>query len=147
MNKLVINEMTLLDLNEISNNLINDFDDFWNSNILETELKNPFSKYIIAKINNEIVGFAGVIDTVDQLEITNIVVKKNFRKRGIGNELLKELIEYAIKNDKEKIILEVNITNIPAIKLYEKNGFKNVGFRKKYYNGTDDANIMILNLK
>ena len=102
MNKLVINEMTLSDLNEISNDLINDFDDFWNSNILETELKNPFSKYIIAKINNEIVGFAGVIDTVDQLEITNIVVKKNFRKRGIGNELLNELIEYAIKNDKEK---------------------------------------------
>ena len=103
--------------------------------------------YIIAKINREIVGFAGVIDTVDQLEITNIVVRKDFRKKGIGNELLTELIKLAKENGKEKITLEVNNTNLAAIKLYEKNGFKNVGFRKKYYNNTYDANIMTLKLK
>lgn len=147
MKNLVIDKMTLSDLNEISNNLTSDFDEFWNSSVLESELKNPFSQYIIAKLNNEIVGFAGVIDTVDQLEITNIVVKKDFRKNGIGNELLEKLIKLAKEKDKEKITLEVNNTNLAAIKLYEKNGFKNVGFRKKYYNNTYDANIMTLKLK
>lgn len=147
MKNLVIDKMTLSDLNEISNNLTSDFDEFWNSSVLESELKNPFSQYIIAKLNNEIVGFAGVIDTVDQLEITNIVVKKDFRKKGIGNELLEKLIKLAKEKDKEKITLEVNNTNLAAIKLYEKNGFKNVGFRKKYYNNTYDANIMTLKLK
>lgn len=147
MKNLVIDKMTISDLAEIANNLTSDFDEFWNSSILESEIKNPFSQYIIAKINREIVGFAGVIDTVDQLEITNIVVRKDFRKKGIGNELLTELIKLAKENDKEKITLEVNNTNLVAIKLYEKNGFKNVGFRKKYYNNTYDANIMTLKLK
>lgn len=147
MKNLVIDKMTISDLAEIANNLTSDFDEFWNSSILESEIKNPFSQYIIAKINREIVGFAGVIDTVDQLEITNIVVRKDFRKKGIGNELLTELIKLAKENDKEKITLEVNNTNLAAIKLYEKNGFKNVGFRKKYYNNTYDANIMTLKLK
>lgn len=147
MKNLVIDKMTLSDLAEIANNLTSDFDEFWNSSILESEIKNPVSQYIIAKINKEIVGFAGVIDTVDQLEITNIVVRKDFRKKGIGNELLTELIKLAKENDKEKITLEVNNTNLAAIKLYEKNGFKNVGFRKKYYNNTYDANIMTLKLK
>lgn len=147
MKNLLIDKMTLSDLDEIANNLTSDFDEFWNSSILESEINNPFSQYIIAKINKKIVGFAGVIDTVDQLEITNIVVRKDFRKKGIGNELLTELIKLAKENDKEKITLEVNNTNLAAIKLYEKNGFKNVGFRKKYYNNTYDANIMTLKLK
>ena len=147
MKNLVIDKMTISDLAEIANNLTSDFDEFWNSSILESEIKNPFSQYIIAKINREIVGFAGVIDTVDQLEITNIVVRKDFRKKGLGNERLTELIKLAKENGKEKITLEVNNTNLAAIKLYEKNGFKNVGFRKKYYNNTYDANIMTLKLK
>lgn len=147
MKNLVIDKMTLSDLNEISDNLTSDFDEFWNSSILESELKNPFSKYIIARLNKKIVGFAGVIDTVDQLEITNIVVKKAFRKKGIGNKLLEQLIKLAKENGKDKITLEVNSTNLAAIKLYEKNGFKNVGFRRKYYNNTYDANIMTLKLK
>ena len=139
--------MTLSDLNEIANILTTEFDDFWNESTLEGELKNPFSKYIVARIGTEIVGFAGVIDTVDRLEITNIVVKKSFRKSGIGNALLTELIKLAKESNKAEITLEVNNTNVAAINLYEKSGFKNVGFRKKYYNNTDDANIMTLKLK
>lgn len=147
MKELVINEMTLSDLNDISDILKTEFDDFWNSSILETEIKNPFSKYIVARYNNEIVGFAGVIDTIDQLEITNIVVRKTYRKQGIGNKLLEVLIKMANDSNKNEIILEVNNRNLAAIKLYEKNGFKNIGIRKKYYHNKDDANIMTLKLK
>ena len=147
MKEVLISEMTLSDLNEISNILTTDFDDFWSKTTLESELKNPFSKYIVAKSENEIVGFAGVIDTLDQLEITNIVVKKKFRKKGIGNKLLQDLIKIAKEKGKIEITLEVNNINLPAIKLYEKNGFKKVGYRRKYYNNTDDANIMTLQLK
>lgn len=147
MKDIVIGEMTLSDLDEISDVLTTDFDDFWNINILETELKSAFSKYIVAKYKDEIVGFAGVIDTVDQLEITNIVVKKTFRKKGIGNKLLIELINLAKAKNRGTITLEVNCKNLAAIALYEKNGFKNIGIRKKYYNNTDDANIMTLILE
>lgn len=147
MSKIEIDEMTLSDLNQIASKLETEFDDFWNASILESELRNSLSKYIVAKTETEIVGFAGIIDTLEQFEITNIVVKKNFRNNGVGNALLAELIKLAQINNKDKIILEVNSTNLPAIKLYEKNGFKNIGFRKKYYKNTDDANIMALQLK
>lgn len=142
-----IEKMTLSDLDEISSILTIDFDDFWSENILRTELENSFSKYIVAKIDTEIVGFAGVIDTVDQLEITNIVVRKSYRKQGIGNKLLEALIDKAKENNKKEMILEVNNKNLVAKKLYEKKGFKNIGIRKKYYHNIDDAIIMSLDLK
>lgn len=145
MNELIISKMTLSDFNTLSDILISDFDDFWNENILKSELQNPFSTYIMAKLENKIVGFAGMIDTIDQMEITNIVVKKDYRKNGIGNILLNKLISLAKENKKTEIILEVNENNISAIKLYEKNGFKKCGLRKRYYNNTDNA--IIMNLK
>lgn len=136
-------KFTIEDLNKIKNILKTDYDDFWNYNTLKSELENPISHYIVAKLNDIIVGFAGIIDTVDQMEITNIVVKKEFRNKGIGDMLLKHLIN--ISHGKPFIYLEVNEKNKNAIKLYEKNGFKKCGLRKNYYYGTDDAILMKLN--
>lgn len=135
--------MTLSDLELIKNALVSDFDNFWNYNTFKNELLNPYSKYIVAKKNNEIVGFGGIWKSVDDVHITNIVTAKNFRKQNIGSILLLNLIEMA-KSEKNitAITLEVNSKNIPAQKLYEKFGFKIVGLRKKYYNNTDDAIIM-----
>lgn len=145
MNSIEILSFTIDDLNKIKDILLTDFDDFWNYNILKSELENPTSHYIVSKQNDEILGFAGIIDTCDQMEITNIVVRKDYRNQGIGNLLLKELIN--LSKDKNVIYLEVNSKNINAIKLYEKNGFKKCGLRKKYYNNTDDAILMELKLK
>lgn len=142
---LEIKKMLISDLDNISETLTTCFDDFWNYNILKSELKNNNSQYIVAKIGKNIVGFAGIIDTLDQMEITNIVVRKDMRHKGIGNTLLNELIKMSIKNNKNTIFLEVNSNNLFAIKLYEKNGFKKVGLRKNYYNNTDDA--ILMNLK
>lgn len=142
---LEITKMELSDLDEISSTLTSCFDNFWNYNILKSELGNTNSKYIVAKLNNEIVGFAGIINTLDQMEITNIVVRKDMRNQGIGNTLLNELIKLTIDSKMNTIFLEVNSNNFSAIKLYEKNGFKQVGLRKKYYNNTDDA--ILMNLK
>lgn len=145
MNSIEILDFTIGDLNKIKDILLTDFDDFWNYNILKSEIENPRSHYIVAKQNKEILGFAGIIDTYDQMEITNIVVRKDYRNQGIGNLLLKELIN--LSKDKNVIYLEVNSKNINAIKLYEKNGFKKCGLRKRYYNNTDDAILMELKLK
>lgn len=147
MSEITVSKMTFSDFDDLSNTLVSDFDDFWNINILKSELQNPFSTYIIAKLETEIVGFAGIIDTVYQMEITNIVVKKIYRNKGIGNILLNKLISISKENNKNEIILEVNENNMPAIKLYEKNGFKKCGLRKKYYNNTDNAIIMNLKIK
>lgn len=137
-----IKEMKMVDFEEIKDVLQKDFDEFWTPSILKSELENKLSKYIVAKENNEIKGFAGIIILPDDIEITNIVVKKTERKKGIGNLLLDKLIEMSKSTEKEVISLEVNEKNEVAINLYERFGFKKVGIRKKYYNGENNAIIM-----
>ena len=137
MDKVVIEEMTLNDLDSISDILEKDFDDFWNYNIFKNELKNENSKYIVAKVNKEIVGFAGITIVLDTAEITNIVVKKTFRGKGIANLLMENIIELAKSCECSKVNLEVNANNSIAINLYKKFEFQQVGIRKNYYNSND----------
>ncbi len=139
---MIIEKMTLTDFENIKDILQSDFDEFWNANILKSELENENSKYIVAKENDHIVGFAGIIITPIDVEITNIVTKKSNRKNGIGKRLLDKLIQMAKKINSKTISLEVNEKNDIAIHLYESYGFEKIGLRKKYYNGEDNAIIM-----
>ena len=138
-----IKKMTLRDLDEISNNL-NNFDDFWTVGIFKEELNNPNCHYIIAIDNNEIFGFAGISCVVDEATINNIAVRSDKRNCKIGSLLLENLITISKSLHSSFLTLEVNVNNTPAIKLYEKFGFKNLGIRKNYYNGDTNAYIMTL---
>jgi len=133
-------------LDIIANSLTQDFDDFWNYNVFKNELHNENSKYILAKLDDNIVGFAGIWIALDEAHITNIVTKKSNRNQGVATLLLQELINMAKNSSLKSITLEVNEKNIPAIKLYEKFNFKKLGIRKKYYNNSENAIIMTLYL-
>ena len=134
--------MTLEDLEQMKDTLYSDFDNFWSYNVLKQELENKNTTYIVAKENDEVVGFAGLSTCLDEATLNNIVVKKSHRNRGIGGELLEALIELCSELRMKAFTLEVDTENEPAIHLYEKFGFKNLGIRKKYYNNTRDAFIM-----
>ena len=131
--------MILDDLEQMKDTLYSDFDNFWS---LKQELENKNTTYIVAKENNEVVGFAGISTCLDEATLNNIVVKKSCRGRGIGGELLESLIDLCGDLHMRTFTLEVDTENAPAIHLYEKFGFKNLGIRKKYYNGSRDAYIM-----
>ena len=136
-----ITPMTLEDLNQIANILVSDFDDYWNYDILRNELKTENSKYLVAKLNEEIVGFAGIKVMVDEADIMNIVVKKTFRNQGIGTLLLKKLMDLSRELNCISITLEVMEENYPAIHLYKNLGFTQIGIRKNYY---QDKNALIM---
>ena len=133
MKNIVINIMTEIDLNKLEKNLQTDFDDFWSYSILKSECSNENSKVIVAKIDEEIVGFASIWKAVDDAHITNIVTHKNYRNKGIGSALLEELIKIAKEYKVQSLTLEVHEENIPAQNLYKKYNFKIQGKRKKYY--------------
>lgn len=146
-NNIIIDKMSIDDLDSIKTVLQNEFDEFWNYNVFKDELKNENSYYIIAKLENNIVGFGGIWKAVDDVHITNIVVRKKFRKLGIGNVILEHLIKIGRNiQDINSITLEVNSKNTPAINLYLKFGFKKVGLRKNYYGLDENAIIMTLDL-
>ena len=123
---LEIYNMTDYDLSLIKDILIDDFDDFWTYDVLQEELNNPNSEYFVAKLENNILGFAGIWKAVDDVHITDIVVKKSNRQTGIGSKLLEKQIQTAKSQNFNSITLEVNEHNQPAIKLYFKYGFKNL---------------------
>lgn len=138
-----IAKMTLYDLNNIKDNLISDFDDFWNYSVFKSELESDSSHYLVVKDNSKIIGFAGIKVTVPDCDIMNIVVKKDFRNQGIGSLLLKELINLSKSLNVKNLFLEVNERNTPAILLYNKFGFKKISTRKNYYK---DNNAIVMKL-
>jgi ribosomal-protein-alanine N-acetyltransferase len=76
-------------------------------------------------------------------DITNVAVLPSHRKQGIGDRLVKSMIDLAKEKEISKIMLEVRSSNEAAIHLYEKYGFEFLCIRKNYYQKpTEDANIM-----
>lgn len=140
--KINIDKMTNLDIALLEPNFSDNFDKFWSINILKSDFENDNSNYIVAKYEDEIVGFAGIKIILDEAEIMNIAVRIDKRNLKIGSLLLEKLIDISNNLKCTSINLEVNEKNLPAINLYEKYDFKRIGFRKKYYNNTDDAILM-----
>lgn len=135
--------MSLDDLNKIASNL-NNFDDFWTFGIFKEELINPKCHYIVAIQDEDILGFGGISVVLDEANINNIAVRFDKRNNKIGSKILLNLIDISKLLNCSFITLEVNVKNLPAIKLYENFGFKNLGIRKNYYKGQFDAYIMKL---
>ena len=144
--EITIEKMTNKHLEQIKDVLPIEFDEFWNAEVLKKELENPLSTYIVATSEGQVVGYAGLWQPCDEGHITNIVTKLNKRGNKIATKMLEELIKIAKSKDLKLVTLEVNIHNEIAINLYRKYDFKEVGKRPKYYNNTDDAIIMTLEL-
>ena len=126
-----ISTMTLDDLGKIANNLETEFDEFWNFKTLESELTSTHSHYIVAKLNKQIVGFAGIKVVFENADLMNIVIKKDFRNQGIATLLLKHIIDLSKKLSCTVLNLEVCQDNYPAIHLYKKLGFEQTRNTKK----------------
>ncbi len=102
--------------------------------------------YLGAFIGDKLVGHGGFTAVVDEGYITNIAVHPIHRRKGIAFSLTNGLIEKAKLLKLAFLTLEVRESNLAAIKLYEKAGFKPVGKRKRFYSDpTEDAVIMTLN--
>ena len=107
--------------------------------------------YCLAQeVDQEFSGFAIQTISLDQSHLLNIGIKERFRKKGLGQELLEQVIHASKSMGCKKIFLEVRVSNNPAIELYNKTGFKKVSTRKNYYrlpDGREDALVMSKRLK
>ena len=111
-------------------------------NILKEDIKNKNYNYLAAKNNDgKIIGYIGISYVLDSADIISIVVHKDYTQKGIATLLLQEIFAFAKENNIQKIMLEVRKSNIPAQKLYEKHGFKQIAIRNNYYDNTEDALI------
>ncbi len=116
----------------------------WSRQSFEFELtENEFAYYIVALVNQQVVGYAGAWLVLDEAHITNVAVHPNFRGKKIGRLLMTELIRRVLVKGALKMTLEVRLSNHIAQKLYQSLGFEPMGRRKRYYSdNNEDAIIM-----
>lgn len=116
----------------------------WSMGLFLSEIaqKNARS-YLVARHQNEVVGYCGMMLLLGEAHITNIAVDPEHQGRKIGSRLLLAQMTEAIARGCNTVSLEVRVTNTAAQAMYAKFGFSATGVRKGYYIETkEDALVM-----
>ena len=115
----------------------------WNEAMLEEELYNDTASFIVAEgEDGSVLGYAGLHVILDEGYIDNVAVRPSCRRMGLGDRLLDVFIRFGQAN-LAFLTLEVRPSNTPAVALYEKNGFKEVGRRPNYYDDPKEDALLL----
>ena len=119
------------------------FSDPWSEQSIASELDNVLALWYVALDGDRVVGYIGSQTICGETDVMNIAVHPDYRRRGIGQILIEELVREVKNLGSISLTLEVRSSNAPAVSLYEKLGFSQVGLRKNYYrNPKEDALIL-----
>jgi ribosomal-protein-alanine N-acetyltransferase len=116
----------------------------WSSSLFLSELALRSTRaYFVARVGRELVGYAGLMMTLDEAHITTIAVDPRRHRSKIGTRLLLVLAREAIARGATMLTLEVRMSNSAAKEMYRRFGFGPVGVRKNYYQEVnEDALVM-----
>ena len=119
------------------------FSDPRNEESIASDLENRLSLWLVAMEGDRVAGYVGSQTVLGEADMMNIAVHPDFRRKGIGEALVKKLIAELSQTGCHSLTLEVRVSNGPAKSLYEKLGFVMVGRRKNYYfHPREDADIL-----
>ncbi|MCF6097195.1 ribosomal protein S18-alanine N-acetyltransferase [Thermovorax subterraneus] len=146
--KVTVELMGVEDLDQVIEVEKLSFTNPWSRNSFFLELtSNELATYIVAKVDGRVVGYAGMWLIVGEAHVTNVAVHPGFRKKGIGELLMRSLMTIARESGAKMMTLEVRKSNYIAQNLYTKLGFEPIGIRRGYYtDNNEDAVIMWTNL-
>lgn len=140
---LQIRKMTESDLDEVANIAATLFRMPWKRSGFAEALPMENAIFLVAQDDEMIVGYCGLFMAADEGEIINIAVRRDCQRRGIAHLLFRELLQEGRKNGVSRFFLEVRVSNLAAIHLYERNGFVIQGIRKGFYKMPhEDAYVM-----
>ena len=115
----------------------------WSENAIGSELCNPLSVWFVAMDNDALAGYVGSQAVMGEADMMNLAVAPQYRRRGVADGLVKALIACLKDQQVYSLSLEVRASNEPAIALYHKLGFEQVGCRPGYYSKPkEDALIL-----
>lgn len=118
----------------------------WEREAFRQEIaENRAARYIGAFWEDRLVGYAGMWFLLDEAHVTNVAVTAPCRGRGLGERLMRDLMQLAADCGMRWMSLECRRSNRVAQELYHKLGFVDVGYRKRYYeDNQEDALVMAL---
>ena len=115
----------------------------WSERSIASELTNELAFWLVAEEEDRVVGYVGSQTVFPETDMMNIAVIPERRREGIAEVLVDSLVTELKRIGSDSLTLEVRVSNIPAISLYQKLGFHEAGLRKNYYrNPKEDALIL-----
>ena len=115
----------------------------WSEKSVASELTNALSLWLVALDGDRVAGYVGSQTVLGETDMMNIATHPDYRKKGIGTSLINALIDVLAEQGSHSLMLEVRASNDPAISVYKKLGFDEIGRRKNYYrNPKEDALIL-----
>lgn len=140
---LVIRKMTEDDVDQVGEIEESIFPLPWSKKSFQEAVNRKNTIYLVAESEGEILGYCGLWNIIGEGEITNVAVKTGHRRRKIARGLLEQLMHMGVEEGVEAFTLEVRVSNMAAIRLYESLGFVTEGIRKNFYEKPqEDALIM-----
>ena len=140
---MMVREMLVEDLDQVMEIEQDLFSVPWTREGFFTFLTRDHAMFLVVEEKGKILGYCGLLMVLDEGDITNVAVKRDRQREGIGNFLMESLIRLAADLGVTTIHLEVRAGNEKAIRLYERVGFTRDGIRKKYYTDPiEDAILM-----
>lgn len=140
---MILREMLTEDLPQVMEIERDLFSVPWTQEGFFTFLVRDDTMFLVVEEKGEILGYCGLILVLDEGDITNVAVRRERQKEGIGAFLMQSLIRLAAERGIVTIHLEVRQGNAGAIRLYERTGFVRDGMRKRYYTDpVEDALLM-----
>lgn len=119
------------------------FSNPWSEDGVRQFFENSNNGAVIALVSGEFAGYVTYSHVLDEIQIANVAVMPEFRRKSVAESIVAELVKIAKQLNAVRITLEVRESNVPAIKLYEKTGFEKIATRKGFYtNPREDAFIM-----
>ena len=113
----------------------------WSPTVFFDELAMESRAYAVAVVDDQVVGYGGLLLVEDDAHITTVAVAPEARGHQIGTRLMLSLVDRSLDAGAKHLTLEVRVSNEPAQALYERFGFEPVGRRKNYYRD-EDALVM-----
>ena len=115
----------------------------WSEKSVAGELENELALWLVALDGDAVAGYVGSQTVLGETDMMNVAVTPSYRRRGIAEQLILALVEELKAAGSHCLTLEVRASNAPAIGLYEKLGFSQIGLRRNYYrNPKEDALIL-----
>ena len=118
----------------------------WKPEFFLSEMNNPYARLVVAEWTEQVIGYFCRWLVADEVHILDVAVHPDHRRCGVGKLLLQEILSEARRNKACSASLEVQVSNLPALALYQALGFQQVAIRRRYYENGEDALLMVCSL-
>ena len=119
------------------------FSDPWSEASIASELVNEWSLWLVDEEDGQVVAYVGSQSAPPDADIMNVAVAPAYRRQRRGEAIMLAMMKALRELGREALFLEVRESNSPALGLYARLGFEQVGKRPRYYvNPVEDALIL-----